>query len=158
MSSTSRIVALYIAVIICSAIGSCESFTAALKILTSPSAISLRLSGLNEQDDVDAEKKVEFKSSNPLELAAWYGVEAFGKVFRQANNAKKDFGNLDIDLTKPPTSMKETLARIQLDNDRYYFLSGEVDRLIYDKDCVFADPFVSFDGKLESQLILVILL
>ena len=91
MPSASRIVAaLYIAVITCSAFGSCESFTA-FKFLTSPSAISLRLSGLNEQDDVDAEKKVEFKSSNPLELAAWYGVEAFGKVFRQANNAKKDY-------------------------------------------------------------------
>jgi hypothetical protein len=34
-----------------------------------------------------------------------------------------------------------------LDNDRSYFLSGEVDRLIYDEDCVFADPFVAFNGR-----------
>lgn len=151
MSSASRIVAaLHVAVILCTSFSTCTSFTIVSKLWTSPSSMSLRLSGLNEQD-VDAEKKVEFKSSNPLELAAWYGVEAFGKVFRQSNNGKRDSSNSGVDLTKPPTSMKETLARIQLDNDRYYFLSGEVDRLIYDEDCVFADPFVSFNGKHWSQ-------
>jgi hypothetical protein len=31
------------------------------------------------------------------------------------------------------------MERIQLDNDRSYFLSGEVDKLIYDEQCVFAD-------------------
>lgn len=47
----------------------------------------------------------------------------------------------------PPQSIQETLERIQLDNDRSYFLSGNVDTLIYDEDCVFADPFVSFRGR-----------
>ena len=103
----------------------------------------LRLSNGDEQ----AANKKELKSNNPLELAAWYGVEAFGKVFRQSKSPNSSAGTGDIDLTQPPSSMKETFARIQLDNDRYYFLSGDVDRLIYDEDCVFADPFVSFNGK-----------
>eukprot|EP00540_Astrosyne_radiata_P022852 CAMPEP_0116866944 /NCGR_PEP_ID=MMETSP0418-20121206/26341_1 /TAXON_ID=1158023 /ORGANISM="Astrosyne radiata, Strain 13vi08-1A" /LENGTH=139 /DNA_ID=CAMNT_0004502697 /DNA_START=112 /DNA_END=528 /DNA_ORIENTATION=- len=53
----------------------------------------------------------------------------------------------ELDLTVPPRSFQETLERIRLDNDRSYFLSGRVDRLIYDENCVFADPFVSFEGR-----------
>ncbi len=39
-----------------------------------------------------------------------------------------------IDQTKPPSSPAETLRRIKDDNDRSYFLSGDVDSLIYDKE------------------------
>lgn len=39
------------------------------------------------------------------------------------------------------------MKRIQLDNDRSYFLSGQVDNEIYQDDCLFADPFVSFRGR-----------
>lgn len=109
------------------------------------SASKLNLSSEKDQDN----GKVELKSNNPLELAAWYGVEAFGKLFSKNNDSSVNGRIGDIDLTKSPTSMKETLERIQLDNDRYYFLSGEVDRLIYDENCLFADPFVSFNGELE---------
>lgn len=87
-------------------------------------------------------------SKNPLELASWYAVEAFGKAFGSKRSSDPNSGNTDsIDLTKPPSSLQETLQRIQLDNDRSYFLSGEVDRFIYDPSCTFADPFVSFDGR-----------
>jgi hypothetical protein len=106
----------------------------------------LNLSNEKKQDNT-SNGKVELKSNNPLELAAWYGVEAFGKIFSKKNDSSADDTSNDVDLTKSPASMKETLARIQLDNDRYYFLSGEVDRLIYDENCVFADPFVSFNGE-----------
>lgn len=114
---------------------------------------STHLLRMNNGNETGANKKnqVELKSNNPLELAAWYGVEAFGKVFRQSKSQDASVGTGDIDLTKPPSSMKETFARIQLDNDRYYFLSGDVDRLIYDEDCVFADPFVSFNGKVTHN-------
>eukprot|EP00569_Conticribra_weissflogii_P002953 CAMPEP_0171328736 /NCGR_PEP_ID=MMETSP0878-20121228/822_1 /TAXON_ID=67004 /ORGANISM="Thalassiosira weissflogii, Strain CCMP1336" /LENGTH=260 /DNA_ID=CAMNT_0011828605 /DNA_START=95 /DNA_END=877 /DNA_ORIENTATION=- len=95
------------------------------------------------------DKEVTTNSNNPLELASWYAVEAFGKVFggniKDDNKSINNFGV--IDLTKPPSSLDETLTRIQMDNDRSYFLSGEVDRLIYDEDCTFADPFVSFNGR-----------
>lgn len=101
---------------------------------------------LSKDKATDSNSAVEFKSNNPLELAAWYGVEVFGKIFSKKNSNSQNGSTGDIDLTKAPSSLKETLERIQLDNDRYYFLSGEVDRLIYDQNCVFADPFVSFNG------------
>ena len=129
-------------------LGSCDSFTTVSKLSNSLSRTrSLKLSSDDEQS-TDAKKNVEFKSNNPLELAAWYGVEAFGKVFRKSKSDEDSTSSSSaIDLSAPPSSLKETHERIQLDNDRYYFLSGEVDRLIYDEDCVFADPFVSFNGK-----------
>ena len=87
--------------------------------------------------------------NNPLlTKASWYAVEAFGKVFGSKNASKDNDDDNDLDLTiKSPTSLQETLARIQLDNDRSYFLSGKVDTLIYDPDCIFSDPFVSFKGR-----------
>jgi hypothetical protein len=50
-------------------------------------------------------------------------------------------------LANPPASLEETLARLQEDNQREYFLSGQVDELIYDPQCIFADPFVEFRGR-----------
>mmetsp|Transcript_5163 Transcript_5163/g.7633 ORF Transcript_5163/g.7633 Transcript_5163/m.7633 type:complete len:236 (+) Transcript_5163:125-832(+) len=81
---------------------------------------------------------------NPVTKASWYAVEAFGKIFAPMNE-KDDDGSFDE--SQAPSSLKETLVRIQSDNDRQYFLSGKVDRLIYDEQCIFADPFVSFAGR-----------
>ncbi len=81
---------------------------------------------------------------NPVTKASWYAVEAFGKIFApNDSNGQKS----KIDQTKPPSSPAETLRRIKDDNDRSYFLSGEVDSLIYDKECIFSDPFVAFSGR-----------
>ena len=79
---------------------------------------------------------------DPLTKASWYAVEAFGKAF-----GKRKGPDSNVREPGPPTSLPETLRRIQEDNDREYFLSGKVDILIYDEDCVFADPFVSFSGR-----------
>jgi len=80
-----------------------------------------------------------------LRKTAWYATEAFGKAFGQSDKSLEADAD-DINLA--PTSVGETLRRIRADVvDRSYFLSGEVDRLIYSDDCVFADPFVSFRGR-----------
>jgi hypothetical protein len=79
---------------------------------------------------------------NPLVKSSWYAVEVFGKFF-----GKSDSKGEDLDPSKPPKSLKETLRRIELDNERLYFLSGQVDKLIYAENCVFSDPFVSFAGR-----------
>jgi len=92
---------------------------------------------------------------NPVTRASWFAVEAFGKVFgRGKKEGQTSSSDSDpptsavvIDLTRAPLSIEETLERIQLDNDRSYFLSGEVDKLIYDDQCTFSDPFVAFDGR-----------
>jgi len=84
---------------------------------------------------------------NPLTKASWYAVEAFGKVFKQTQKAEETKNNNAIDFTKAPSSYKEALQRIKLDNERSYFLSGTVDIEAYDEKCIFADPFVSFEGR-----------
>jgi hypothetical protein len=106
----------------------------------------------SEKEVSDIKKDVSNnKIKNPFELASWYAVEAFGKAFGSKKSV--DIVNDDqevtdsIDFTKPPSSLEETLKRIKLDNDRDYFLSGEVDSLIYAETCTFADPYVSFDGR-----------
>ncbi|KAI2492484.1 DUF2358-containing protein [Fragilaria crotonensis] len=96
-------------------------------------------------DDVGVQKDM-----NLFTRASWYGVEAFGKLFGKASQSQQ--GNdipssATLDLTVPPLSLQETLDRIRLDTDRSYFLSGQVDTFIYDEDCLFADPFVSFRGR-----------
>ena len=88
---------------------------------------------------------------NPLTRATWYAVESFGNIFGKKEGDGKAEGNekgtVEVDLTKAPSSMDEAVLRIQMDNDRYYFLSGKVDKLAYTEQCTFSDPFVSFDGR-----------
>jgi hypothetical protein len=103
------------------------------------------------QEDNKADKKKKennvgatttAKTTNAVETAAWYAVETFGKVFGKTNVGSDEEIN-----TGPPLSLAETKRRLQRDNDQSYFLSGQVDAEIYDIDCVFADPFVSFTGR-----------
>jgi len=106
----------------------------------------------DENDNDDANNR---KDLNPFAKASWYAVESFGKLFGSSNGSNDNEGssilskknNVKVDLTRAPLSLEETIQRIQLDNDRYYFLSGTVDRLCYAEDCVFSDPFVSFEGR-----------
>ena len=86
------------------------------------------------------EKSGDEQNVDPITKAAWFGVEAFGKAFGKSESK----GVVD---SGPPRTLQETFDRIQADNDREYFLSGEMDTEIYDADCTFADPFVSFDGR-----------
>jgi len=86
------------------------------------------------------DKKQTKEDPDALTKASWYAVEAFGKVFGSDVESQTASNT-------PPQSMEETLERIKEDNEREYFLSGQVDKLIYDEQCTFADPFVSFDGR-----------
>lgn len=91
-------------------------------------------------------KKKDDTTSNPLTKASWYAVEVFGNLFG-SNKKGTELQQKLYSLEEPPTSMQETLQRIQADNERQYFLSGTIDELIYDQECLFSDPFVSFRGR-----------
>ncbi|EKX50830.1 hypothetical protein GUITHDRAFT_103420 [Guillardia theta CCMP2712] len=69
--------------------------------------------------------------SLPLRLA-WKGAEALGNLaaFVQGRG-----GNEDL------------LQRLQLEYEKNYFLSGDIDVSLYHPDCLFADPFASFRGR-----------
>lgn len=94
---------------------------------------------------------------NLLTKSSWYAVEWFGKAFGRATDGSPmpppsttttAVGTAgSVDTSQPPTSLRETMERIRIDNDRAYFLSGDMDVQIYDEDCLFADPFVSFRGR-----------
>ena len=119
----------------------CTSFVTTNSRIRSVVSSSLK----SKQDDDN-----NVSNKNPLELASWYGVEAFGKLFgdsKKSADGSTNINNGSIDMTVSPNSLDETLQRLKLDSERSYFLSGEVDRLIYSEDCTFADPFVSFDGR-----------
>lgn len=88
----------------------------------------------------------EKEDLNPVVKASWFAAEALGKVFAPKTESSSDPQD-QFDISKPPTSLQETKDRIRLDNDKSYFLSGQVDALIYDDECIFADPFVSFAGR-----------
>jgi hypothetical protein len=129
---------LVVAVLVCHVTGS----SAFVLRNCSPRATCSHLAKLDNKD--------QQTDMNPLTRASWYAVEAFGKVFgsnKQNVSTKTILEFQEVDLTQSPLSMRETIQRIQLDNDRSYFLSGNVDTLIYDPDCVFSDPFVSFEGR-----------
>jgi Uncharacterized conserved protein (DUF2358) len=94
---------------------------------------------------VSSSSSVDESSQSPLTKVPWYAVEAFGKMF--GNRVSSNDSNDDDRRMRLPTSMQETQDRIRVDNEREYFLSGQIDELIYSPDCVFADPFVSFAGR-----------
>lgn len=110
--------------------------------------VSAKSDDKNDDDTTSVQEDM-----NPVARASWYAVEVFGKVFggKKTDSSLLDNfvnpGKVTVDLTRPPESLEETFERIQLDNDRSYFLSGEVDKLIYDEQCTFSDPFVAFDGR-----------
>lgn len=91
-------------------------------------------------------------TTDPVTRASWYAVEVFGKVFGNkgsesttAEDGAAPAGGYSTE--DPPQSVRETMARIKEDNEREYFLSGKIDKLIYDEQCEFSDPFVSFKGR-----------
>jgi hypothetical protein len=110
----------------------------------------------DEENDSDSDSTGTKKDMNILTKSSWYAVEWFGNTFGTSSSTTTDTTENKREnsaaaattaVLPPPSSLEETIQRINDDNDRSYFLSGIVDEQIYDKDCVFADPFVSFSGR-----------
>lgn len=91
------------------------------------------------------------QGTGPATKAVWFATEAFGKaaaLFR---------GNDDLDgqpdTRIPPKDLDDSIRRLSVDYEgteddpRPYFLTGKMDVALYDPDCEFADPFVSFKGR-----------
>jgi hypothetical protein len=105
----------------------------------------------DENPSASTDQAGTLSTMNPLTKATWYATEVFGKVFGGKKGTKDGDTNTSsrpsFSLDQPPASLSETFQRIQQDNQRSYFLSGTVDKEIYDAECIFADPFVSFAGR-----------
>jgi len=120
----------------------CISWDRRLAFVVTRSTSLLPPSRFETSSSRSATKKDDTKEVDPVTRTSWYAVEALGKVF--GSKSRKD---KPPSTEQPPSSLSETLQRIQEDNEREYFLSGDLDVLIYDEDCTFSDPFVSFQGR-----------
>jgi len=80
----------------------------------------------------------------------WYATEVFGKAAKLVRGAPPVE---EYAVGPPPASTAEAIARLVVDYEgtdddpRPYFLTGKMDVALYDVDCEFADPFVSFRGR-----------
>ncbi|BBM98600.1 hypothetical protein MPTK1_1g14720 [Marchantia polymorpha subsp. ruderalis] len=86
--------------------------------------------------------------ASPLVKLAWYGSEAFGNAVatfrpKSGEDQADDDGELKFD---GPVSREDAVDLIKKDFDRSYFVTGNMATGIYENDCEFADPFVSFKG------------
>merc|ERR1719247_582225 len=86
---------------------------------------------------------------NAVRKGAWFAAELAGKA-KAALSGAPERGPT----TEPPRSVSEAVDRIKLDYEGPegpYFLTGVMDAAVYDDDCEFADPFVSFRGRARFE-------
>lgn len=104
--------------------------------------------GDDEQDGPQVDDKMKPTSEDPslAVKAAWYGSELFGNIIgigktkdQQAKGEKRS--------ASPVLAREEAVARLKMDFDRFYFVTGQMDLDLYEEDCTFADPFVAFQGR-----------
>ena len=80
---------------------------------------------------------------------AWYASEAFGDVTALVKGrfgGEAGDGEESTSSANPPLTFDEAVERLRVDYERVYFVTGSMDLGLYEADCEFADPFVSFRG------------
>ncbi|CAM9206082.1 unnamed protein product [Chrysoparadoxa australica] len=76
---------------------------------------------------------------------AWYGSEAFGDLMGALSGGKSAEKSQELDRSSK-LERGEAIASLRADYEKVYFVTGDMDMNLYEQDCTFADPFVSFDG------------
>eukprot|EP00897_Mesotaenium_endlicherianum_P009765 jgi/Mesen1/8817/ME000053S08226 len=110
------------------------------------SAERFRTSRLAVIASKDTQKTPPTAETGPLTKLAWYGSEAFGKVVSVFKS--KEDGNDGIEDEFGETVSRDVaLDALRQDYDRSYFVTGQMSMGLYEVDCEFADPFVSFKGR-----------
>jgi len=80
----------------------------------------------------------------------WFATELFGKA---AALMRPSLAEPSPSTGGASTSLDEAIGRLESDyagtaaDPRPYFLTGVLDEALYDEQCEFADPFVSFKGR-----------
>lgn len=75
-----------------------------------------------------------------------YGSELFGNIIGFGKSKEHAESGLESSAGEP-ISRTDAVARLKTDFDRFYFVTGQMDLDLYEPDCVFADPFVAFEGR-----------
>ncbi|CAI7893169.1 unnamed protein product [Closterium sp. NIES-54] len=88
--------------------------------------------------------------TSPLVRFAWYASEAFGKAVATVRGGEAEGGKGKGATAEGEPAVVERDAAIKAlreDYDKSYFVTGEMTMWLYEPDCEFADPFVSFNGR-----------
>jgi len=75
--------------------------------------------------------------------AAWSATEVLGNVAAAVSGPRDNLK----DGRSAPLTLDEAANRLRDDYERDYFISGKIDRELYSPNCLFADPFASFEGR-----------
>eukprot|EP00850_Spirogloea_muscicola_P006404 SM000030S11413 [mRNA] locus=s30:584124:586102:- [translate_table: standard] len=110
---------------------------------------AIALAAQQEEQRQRSERTPPTAEAGPLARVAWYGSEALGKAvaaLRPRSADAGDGGEYDAGVPSPLTrdDAKRLLRR---DYDHTYFVTGDMTMGIYEDQCEFADPFVSFRGR-----------
>lgn len=134
-----------------SALGSWrESQADALQVLRRCSRICMQIKGQNGKEEEDSSGKAKDILKDGANKGVWFAAELFGKA---AATVRGSPSSSKAEKGTAPASLEESIARLQADYEgttedpRPYFLSGRMDESLYDENCEFADPFVSFKGR-----------
>merc|ERR1712070_931916 len=115
----------------------------------------------NQQQGRDKRKQnqkveQETKEKDFLTQAVWYLSEGVGDLLGNLNSftsstkdtmkitCKEDYQNYLS--TRPTMNLGESIDLLKQDYDKVYFVTGDLNLDLYDENCIFADPFVSFTG------------
>ncbi|CAI5492892.1 unnamed protein product [Closterium sp. Naga37s-1] len=88
--------------------------------------------------------------TSPLVRFAWYASEAFGKAVAAVRGGEAEGGRGKGATAEGEPAVVERDAAIKAlreDYDKSYFVTGEMTMWLYEPECEFADPFVSFNGR-----------
>ncbi|CAI5483846.1 unnamed protein product [Closterium sp. Yama58-4] len=97
-----------------------------------------------------AERAGPTAETTPLVRFAWYASEAFGKAVAAVRGGEADGGRGKGATAEGEPAVVDRDAAIKAlreDYDKSYFVTGEMTMWLYEPDCEFADPFVSFNGR-----------
>ena len=111
---------------------------------------------LPKEDETDSTPAAIQAPKSPVEdvdlatKSVWYATEAFGNIAAALRPPPPPPSETEMG---SPRDLTEATRRLEADYEgtpedpRPYFLTGRMDVALYDEDCEFADPFVSFRGR-----------
>jgi len=149
-----RLPLLLLVIIVCTLLSKqCHAFVGHHKLNSRGKCVEpKRLSILHQTpEDVEAEErqKIDTKREDLGLKAAWYSTEIFGEIasFFSSGSTQEANGKEAQSIRKSdPLSRSDAIRLLREDYDRDYFVSGKLHEELYEDDCEFADPFVSFKG------------
>ena len=116
--------------------------------------ITLKYKENNEEEEKLNQKEMNReKEKGLLNQAVWYLSEGLGDLLGNLNSftSSKDSKERKLEYerylkSRSIMNLDDSIELLRADYDKVYFVTGDLNLDIYDENCIFADPFVSFTG------------